>query len=186
EESIRFVIHSNDVDDYGRNVLLYNFLHLTPYFSERLLHVVKTAIEDNGFKRKEPLLPEALKSLTSDEMIFWEKYTHDFRFRENFLEDAFNRVPDRTAWQNAFDILPKVQDILSYIILIHGKNDNVIPASESLALYKQLIAYNKPAYLCISPVLDHGDVQKNLTAYLDFFKILKAFSIFFRLAGNNQ
>ncbi len=183
EKSLSFLLNHNDIDDYGRNILLYNFLPYTAYRSEGILKIIKTAIDDNGFKRPQPLLPEVLKNSEEADALLWQKFEQDISFRKNLLEEAFQLIPEKEQWISAFDIYAKAKQIHAPVIFIHGKNDVVIPPSESESLHRHLISEGKKSYLCITSMLDHGDIQKNISMLFEVIALTKAFGRFFRNAS---
>ncbi len=182
EPSLNFVINSNNIDDYGRNVLLYNFLPYTNLATEGVLNIIKTAIEDNGFKRAEPLLPKVLSQAEGRDAELWKRFENDIPFRKKTLEEAFENVPNKDAWVSAFNVLPKVVAIETPVVFIHGKNDLVIPASESETLHQEFLKHGKNSFLCVTGILDHGDVQKNLSVAFEASRMVKAFHRFLKFS----
>jgi pimeloyl-ACP methyl ester carboxylesterase len=184
EKSLQYLMNRNDIDDYGRNVLLYNFIDKEIGNAEGILKIIKTAIEDNGFKRNHPLLPQILAGANEHDLELWQKLNTDISFRKELLNRAFDKIPDKNEWLGAFDIYPKLKNIEATVVLVHGKNDIVIPPSESEELHNALTLMGKKSYLCITPVLDHGDIQSDVNVISDYVNIYKAFSTFFKAAKN--
>jgi len=182
EKSLNFVMNSNDIDDYGRNVMLYNFLPYTDLATTGILKIIKTAIEDNGYKRKKAMLPDVLRDADEADVVLWKKFEKDTSFRRNVLEQAFQIVPQREKWIEAFDVFPKVSRLQASVVFIHGRNDAVIPASESVQLHHHLVQQKKKSHLCITSMLDHGDIQRNISALFEALGLVRAFSRFFKYA----
>ena len=67
-------------------------------------------------------------------------------------------LADASGVLHGLDALPHASRVHAKVVLLHGPDDRVIPASESIELARRLPA----ARLCLTPLLDHGDTRISL------------------------
>lgn len=185
DRSMRYLLSNPSADDYGRNILLLNFLPYIETHHEELIPILQMAIDDNGFKKRVPQLPLLLKRSHPEVVSQWLKIKYDKDWRMSLFENALKSFPHSSAWQQQFDVIPDLPYLGAPIFLLHGKNDNVIPSSESLDLYAHLKAINKKAFICITPLIDHGDIQQNPFRYLGGISLYHLFNRFINQVSLN-
>lgn len=155
-ETCSFAIGNYLTDDYPSNILFYNYLHLLYNDVRELEEVFYEAALDNGFSRKgkaqiAPVLYEKL-SKGHKEIFDRSKEDADFRkelaskIRESYAEPA-----------NSISPIYYIEKIKSPVCLIHGKDDNVIPESESIRLAARLKEFGLDFCLELTGLLSHGD-----------------------------
>jgi hypothetical protein len=182
ESSLQFIINKQDVDDYGRNVLLHNILNLDASPNLELQNIVKVAIEDNGFKRPIPLAPELVKKLTPENATFWQQYSKDATFRIQYLQVAYKKYMELSIWKEKLNVIDNIGLCKMPIFFLHGKEDNVISANESQQLHQLRLEQNLPSKLYITQILDHGDTSFGFSKFLDVIKMASFFSQYFKTA----
>lgn len=181
--SIKHILEDEGADDYGRNILMKNILEYTPLADQNSLrHLLQTAIEDNGFKREEPLLPLELMNCGSEVVQIWEKINKDPSYRLWLVEEAFKTAPNLIKWQLELDVLECINNCTVPIYLLHGANDLVIPSNESLEIYKKRNKQKLPTKLHLSPLIDHGDAEISLKNWKEILSLNQFFSQFFNTA----
>lgn len=180
ESSLEFIMKKQDVDDYGRNVLLHNILNLDSPPNLELQTLVKVAIEDNGFKRPIPLSTNLSKSLSNENFTFWEHYSKDEAFRIQFLHDALKQFKELTIWKEKLNVIDNICACKMKLFFLHGKDDNVISANESQQLHQLRRKNNLPSKLFISQILDHGDTSFGFNKIFDVLKMASFFSQYFK------
>lgn len=181
--SLHFVLSKQDIDDYGRNIIFKNFYHINYGQNEIFKNLVWAALKDNGMKRsKENLeLPKLIQACPSKEYQIWKKYADNPSQRLQFFQDALKKDNKVQKWLQDLNVEDKVQCISCPVVFIHGKNDKVIPASESLILHHKLTENKRKSFYLATSLLDHGDIQIDRHVFSEVKKLIHAFNNFFRL-----
>jgi len=82
------------------------------------------------------------------------------------------------VWKERLDLSKHAAKITCPVTIIHGKDDNVIPASQSILLYTLLKEKNKHVHLELSELLDHGDMQFRFSIIRQIANMAKAINYF--------
>lgn len=179
ETTIQFALtNEKNEDDYGMHILMKNFLKYEVGNNPRLEELVQTAIEDNGLKRKVPLLPSLLAQTDSTTADLYNKLRFNTEFRRDLIMQAWTKIPDFAIWENRLDLSKHAYKITCSITIIHGKEDVVIPSSESIMLNSLLKDKNPKVHLELSNLLDHGDLKVGFKIFSEINKLAKAFNYF--------
>jgi hypothetical protein len=180
---LSFVLYNNQIDDYARNVILKNFISYTNLPNKELLKDLLTiAIEDNGFKRKESILPQKIENLDVDIKLEWLDLLNNIEFRRKLFNDLKKQNNIVNHLQKKLNVIDCVDKYDTPLILIHGKNDDVIPSDESLQIYNKRKEKDLPSFLCITDLLSHGDSKISITSLKEIWQLANAFSYFFKYA----
>jgi len=183
EDSIAFVMQKNDVDDYGRNIIFKNILpHINVANKEKLQSLIQTAIEDNGFKRNEELLPQLLQNSEKQILKVWQDYNENAIFRMELYQEAQTNFPTIKNWSKHFNVVDNIKQVKAKVFLLHGKTDNVISPEESKKLHYIRQENQLQSKLCISNVLDHGDTSISIKNVIEIYELSQFFSQFFKIA----
>ncbi len=184
ENVFEYVLGKEDADDYGRNILLKNFIPYHPKWKNNsdLKNIVKEAIYDNGLKRKIPFLPKFVMSADTSTKCFWNQWKSDKSFRLDFIKNLIQENVEIQQWMHVFDVTKTIHLVNAPVVFIHGTYDNVIPPSESKHLHQLRIEKQLPSHLCITEMISHGDRVSKMYNTSEYFKIIRAFNIFFRNA----
>ena len=183
EDSIQFVMQKSDVDDYGRNIIFKNIVpHISIVEKENLLHIVQTAIEDNGFKRKQLELPLLLNNCEKIILDVWKNYNENAEYRMKLYAEAQVNYPVIKNWNKYFNVVDNIKKVEAQVFLLHGKTDNVISPEESTKLHQIRTENNLQSKLCISNVLDHGDTSISFKNVIEIYQLTSFFSQFFKVA----
>ncbi len=175
----KFVVDNFDKDDYGTFILFYNFFEFI-FKSTNLKNLFLARALDNGMRRHNTSLalsPKLEKKLTKSEKENYYKITTNAQYRKDLIEKIISKSSKFSA-----QISPKffVSSIKSKLTLIHGKNDLVIPESETIQLSKFLTENKIKHNVCFTELLSHGDRVSYLDK-LDKIPILaKTFGMFFK------
>lgn len=180
ETVMEFLLGAEDADEYGKCIVLWNFAHMALGDHPRVFDAFKLAAEDDGFRRNgtdAALLPPHLASLSEKERELFEKlrWNADYRvamFRE-LLRDESNR--DKVHGLSA---MAHASELKAPVALVHGKNDDVIGAQESVDLYREFQRVGVPARLCLTPLISHGDTGINLSLIKDVYELASIFGYF--------
>jgi pimeloyl-ACP methyl ester carboxylesterase len=174
------LMHTKSEDPYAMMVLVRNLLPYTPWYSEDLDQILLTAILDNGFKRRVPESYLKLSKTSASVRALFHNITADLNFRTQMFSLALEKIEEKENWRDRFDISRKIAQLEASISLIHGREDAVIPASESEQLFQLLKNNNKPASLLITDLLDHGDTNWSLSSLKEVHGLCQMFAGFFQ------
>ncbi|MDZ4668764.1 MAG: hypothetical protein SGJ00_12915 [bacterium] len=179
ESTIEFAVsNEKNVDDYGMHILMKNFLKYEIGSNPKLDEIVHTALEDNGLKRPIPLLPSVLAQADPETIDLYNRLRNDSAFRREMILKALNKIPNSAIWKNRFDLSKHAHKITCPVTIIHGKDDNVIPSSQSVLLCSLISENNKRVHLELSDILDHGDLKFGFKIFREIANLAKAFNYF--------
>ncbi len=179
ETTIQFALtNEKNVDDYGMHVLMKNFLKYEVGNNPALEALIHTALEDNGLKRQVPLLPNLLAQTDAATVELYKKLRFNTEYRSEVIMRAWTKIPDFAIWKDRLDLSKHAHKISCPVTIIHGKDDNVIPSSESKLLYSLLKNKNPNIHLEVSNLLDHGDMKVGVKIFSEVTNLAKAFNCF--------
>ncbi len=179
EETIQYVIQNQEADDYGRNVLFKCLLEKIEFPNKiQILDILQTAIEDNGFKRMKPDLALVLDKSSKEAKLFWESFSKDSSYRSLLFQEFKAKILDYDQWIDLLNPIIDLNKVKANVVFIHGKNDDVIPARQSLNLHQKRLHHGLTSYCVITSLLDHGDIQYGLLAIKEIHRLRKAFHNF--------
>mmetsp|Transcript_13635 Transcript_13635/g.54663 ORF Transcript_13635/g.54663 Transcript_13635/m.54663 type:complete len:176 (-) Transcript_13635:4149-4676(-) len=139
-------------------------------------HNESRSIRTELLKKKMHLHPNAAEK--------YIKLMSDVEMRRKVLETLWPKMEARMSDLSPDNHVSKVMTNLT--VLVHGLDDDVFPASESLALYEKFVSANQPASVCTSPLLGHARKQLP-TPDVEFFRnvlnLCRAFGSFLTLAS---
>ncbi len=179
ETTIQFALtNEKNTDDYGMHILMKNFLKYEVGNNPPLEELVITALADNGLKRAIPLLPSLLAQTDLATVDLYNKLRFNTEFRRDLIMRAWTKIPDFAIWKERLDLSKHAHKITCPLTLIHGKNDNVIPASESILLHSLNRVNNQKVLLEVSNLLDHGNLKVGFSIFSEITHLAKAFNHF--------
>ncbi|MFZ4796050.1 MAG: hypothetical protein ACOYMA_01065 [Bacteroidia bacterium] len=179
ETTIQFALtNEKNVDDYGMHILMKNFMKYEVGNNPKLENLVQTALEDNGLRRQVPLLPSLLAQTDLATVDLYKKIRYNTEFRRDLMMRAWTKIPDFAIWKHRLDLSKHANKITCPLTIIHGKEDNVIPSSESILLNSLLKDKNQRIHLEVSNLLDHGDMKVGLKIFSEIANLAKAFNFF--------
>ena len=181
ESTIEFALtNEENTDDYGMHILMKNFLHHEIGRNESMEKIIQTALEDNGLKRKSPLLPIVLSATETDVLDFYHQLRYNTEFRRKTIMGSWQKIPNFERWKYSLDLSKHAHKITCPITLIHGKSDVVIPSTESVLLHSLLVHHNPNIHLELSELLDHGDLKVGFGIFKSVGNLAKAFGNFLK------
>jgi len=179
ESTIQFALgNPNKTDDYGMHVILKNFLPYAIGDKPELEAILQTALADNGLRRKEPQLPALLQQVSKETSDFYGQLKNDAGYRQALIQQAYTKIPDFNSWKNRLDLSQHAHKINCKVAIVHGKDDDVIPASESVLLHQLIHAQNPQVRLEVSPLLSHGDPKFGWKVLGEVASLARAFAYF--------
>lgn len=173
-------------DDYGMHILLKNFMKYSIGHQPGMETLVQTALEDNGLKRTKPHLPEMLKDAKPDDAAQYLTFINEAKSRKEMLEQAFASIPDFENWRHSLDLSKHAHEIKCPVVIIHGKDDIVIPAEQSKMLFAILEKENPKNKLVVSSLLSHGDPKLTLEIFKEVVVLSRAFGSFINYAEGQK
>jgi pimeloyl-ACP methyl ester carboxylesterase len=179
ESTIEFAVsNEKNEDDYGMHILMKNFLKYEIGNNPKLEEIIITALEDNGLKRPIPLLPSLLALANPATIDLYTMLRNNAPYRREMILSALNKTPNATIWKNRLDLLRHAHKITCPITIIHGKDDNVIPSSQSVLLHSLLKGNKQQVHLELSDLLDHADLKVGFKIFSQIANLAKAFNYF--------
>ena len=173
-----FVVSNYHIDDYGTNVLFYNFIDKVEQKYLSLKEYFYQAALDNGLhrKNKNPQAPTIFMKLSTVEKDFLKQIESSSKLRKQIAEEISSQMREPSK-----SISPeyRINSIKAKISILHGKNDYVIPESESILLSNSLKFFNKEHNLQITGLLDHGDKVSYINKIHEIPNLAKSFGYFF-------
>ena len=179
ETSITYLISNQQSDNYGRLIVLKNFLKYSIDVSGAVYKAFDTAISDNFFKKKKPELPDYLKTLSLKDYDITSRLLNNPYFRLYH----WNRIKKNDNFQQIMDQFPPgnyLKNINASVLLIHGIHDNVIPPEESITLFTNLKCKKVKSKLILTPLMSHSEIKLNINVLPALIDLLSGLSFFFR------
>lgn len=156
EAVVPHILEHFETENYGNFILLHNFIHLTVKNSEKLESVLWEAAMDNALNRKNG---EAVAPRLQSELEPRDRQIFESICREKSYRTALGEEIRETAGLLLRDLSPihYIKDISIPVSIIHGRNDYVIPETESVRISERMNEYGKQNRLEITSLLSHGD-----------------------------
>ena len=171
-----FLVNADRSDPYGRLLMLRSYYREIEPESGPFHQILDRCIEEcvsqknrwdarRSLDRSDPLECRIYRMLTdvTEREMFKKKMTTAFDQSWSGYRTQLDFVRKETA-----------------VLLIHGRDDRVIPAGESKRLARRLAGRQIPVYLCITRFLSHGDSTISLRQLPELYRLLGGFSWFFR------
>lgn len=179
---LRFIFAEQSCDEYARMIILRNFIHHSIGRNPRIVKALEIAYLDNGFRREEPELPLYLERLSKTDWRLFHLLKNDPESRMMHWGRIKKHSPGVRRMLSGLSVVSHLPGINARVVLVHGADDRVIPASESVQLHERLKLLNKDARLLLTPLISHGDVRLSPSMIPDILRLLGAFAHFFRRA----
>jgi pimeloyl-ACP methyl ester carboxylesterase len=186
EGTLSHLMHVKKADPYVRLIILANFL---PRLKDgkRLGRYYIAAANDNwqetasknpslhGFEPTDERI-KALRRLNAKERELVARIEDDAEFRLNLAQRL---LPVMRRELSAYNVLKAAGSIKAAVFLLHGAEDDVIPARESMELFPVL----RDARLVVTPFMGHSHAAVSLRLIGDVVKLVAGFAWFFRKAA---
>ena len=183
-----FLLYRDNIDDYGKNIMLYNFVrYLHPlgknieqyFYLSAICASLKNTPKKTELRRKTEQLVRVQKGFSKKEEALLDVVLRE----KTYLKKNWYKATKYGAREIYDELNPVkyVDKIDVPIILVHGLNDPVIPASESVLLAQKLRKKKKVHRFNLTSLLGHGDYQLNLKLIYDIFSFSRSLSFFLKL-----
>ncbi len=186
ETVIRNLFANQELDAYGRMILLLNFLPISIGENENLFRALTLAILDNYHKSNEATLGPHYHSMKKEDQLLFDRLKNDTEFRMYHWNQIVQNGGESRVLLTALSVIEYIDKMKIPTLLVHGIKDDVVPASESLLLYKELRKRKIQSKLCITSLISHGDTGFSLKTLIEFPMIIDAFSFFFANATDHK
>lgn len=176
-ETILHIIDNENADPYAQHIMLYNFIEGVLGKNPEIKQALWLSIEDNWYQREQSQLDKYIKTLSEKKQQHIQKILHD---KEYQLEIAYKVMKDQMRLTEELRTINRVNGLKAATLLVHGKDDNVIPATQSDKLFQKMIEFGKTARVLKTPVISHGDTSIGLSMFPEISKLVAAFGWYFK------
>ena len=181
DSTLHYIFERDDIDDYGRMIVLKNFAHLVLGKRSKLLRAFELAAIDNSFEAPPVQLPAYLETLGRKDRELFDRFRASADFRLEQLDRMLEKDPKT---RSALNFAERMSGLSAAVTLIHGQYDPVIPASESVDLERRMKSMGLDVKLEITPLISHGDSAVTPGMMLRLPSLIGAFAHFFRNAAD--
>jgi hypothetical protein len=179
ETIIENLFSIQELDEYGRLILLYNFLPISIGSNPSLFQAFEYAILDNYHKNKDNLFQPHFSKMKKKDQILFERIKNEPEFRIEHWRKIVKNGGKSRILLTELSVLHHISKLNLPILLVHGEKDDVVPPSESKLVYDSLQSRKVKSKLCITNLISHGDTGFSLKTVLEIPKIIDSFSFFF-------
>lgn len=182
DTALEFLLEAEHADEYGKLITLWNFIEHGIGRKKRVIEGFRIAALDNGHRREntaEAGLPPYLETLRARERALFQELRHDRVARLAAWAKAYRTRPLQEI-VSAFDLMPRLNQVKCPVTLVHGRDDDVIPATESELLYEKLVRNGTPAKLCLTQLISHGDAEVGPSMLPDALRLAGSFGYFLK------
>ncbi|MBI1193555.1 MAG: hypothetical protein GC205_10315 [Bacteroidetes bacterium] len=173
-------------DDYGRFVLWLNFAEWVVGEQPELGQLFRTAIDDDGWKRRYPHLPAQLAQANPQTRSLFRRFVYDTTYRDMRWQQVCQQLQANKDWLRQMNPVNHMQQLGAPLYLLHGQQDDVILPRESEDLKKLLARYDHPCTLLLSPLISHADLSYSWKTPLHAIQLMGLFSGFFQCVWERQ
>ncbi|HSV97131.1 MAG TPA: hypothetical protein VLM75_09375 [Spirochaetota bacterium] len=186
DSAVEYLLAGQDIDDYGRLIILRNFITHAPGFSKNIPDVLHAGILDNGLHRSVPELPLHLERLSGRERRKLTRLLGEPDFRLMQWQRILERSRKIRKLLRDLSVVSRLEGLRAPVALIHGAEDRVIPPTESILLNDRLRHHKVRSRLVITPLLSHGDISMGLNAIMEILRVVWLFAFFFHHASARE
>ena len=170
-------LESETMDPYARLIVLRNYLEQLAGASEGVLQALDVAIDDNWHARSPGAFPTVLAALPRGQRQALNAYLFDLPTRRRLARQLLDHA---SGWVDPLGVLDVADRIAPPVVLVHGVDDDVIPAEESSRLHARLRGEGRDSHLLLTRLLSHGDARLG-SAIVELPLAIGAFARWFRL-----
>ncbi|MEO0594210.1 MAG: prolyl oligopeptidase family serine peptidase [Myxococcota bacterium] len=174
---IRFLMEDEAAHDYGRLIVLRNFIHRSLDTAEPIEVALDQAIVDAALRHEDPGHERLLASLEPSQAQRLGELLFDARVRGRYVGAMLSRDDDRLL--ERLSVSAVASRIRVPVTLLHGSGDDVIPPEESVALCQVLERHGVDVHLNVSPLISHGDTQSFWRERQSLIEVVRTFAHFF-------
>jgi hypothetical protein len=183
--TVDYVMHQGR-DPYGRHVIWMNFAERISGPNPALLRLFRTAIDDDGWQRRHPHLPGALRQADPHTRALFKRFAYDPVFSDMHWREVAAQLRQDPRWLGGMNPLDRVTQLQSALYLLHGRSDEVIPPRESQDLHRAYRAVGGRSSLLLSPLISHADLTYSWRTPFDAWQLSRLLAAFFSRASRAQ
>ncbi len=178
DSTLKFFFTHPNIDPYGLLIILKNFIEFLPEYNDiDLKKAIEIAIHRNALNQDNEELENFLKDKPAVQQIL-QQLLYDSSFKKTILSRLLKSEIIHNHFIEKFNIKNAISKSSIKIILLHGKNDNVIPSQQSFLLFQTLQQNHIRSRMLITSLLDHGNVKFDFNLIWEFFQLVRAISLF--------
>ncbi|TGK08336.1 alpha/beta hydrolase [Leptospira selangorensis] len=181
QSTLDYVMTSDEGDEYGRMILLYNFVkYALKSENQELEFALKACVLDGSFSRETLELPTVLENISAENKEVFFKLREDKSFREKIWKEIVANAGSQSSFLQELQVKDKLHLLDCHVSIVHGLGDNVVPAKEAVILKENLP--RKKSKLVLTPLISHGDVGISLAQLPAIYDLVQGFAFFFKNA----
>ena len=182
---VPFLLEQQDNDEYGRMIILKNFIHYSTGRNQNLERALELAYHDGGYMRQTEKLVLFLKNISENDLKLFNELRND---PEERMKHWKRIISDPVAFSviKALDVLPVIGKVSVPVSFIHGRNDDVISFKESELLYSELKKFGTPCRLSVTSLVSHGNSTFRIISIREIISLIRAFAFFFNKACSSS
>lgn len=172
----RFMMRDPSCDEYPRLIVFKNLAPAIIGHRPDVLRGLDVALLDNWHQRVAPEFPAFLSTCNAEDRALLAALRTD--------PEAWGDLGDQLMALHehdlaGLDVVAIADRVRVPCVLLHGSDDRVIPARESVRLHGALVAAGARSRLVVTPLLGHGDTRFGLRTLPDLVRVIAAFRSFF-------
>ncbi|TGK01358.1 alpha/beta hydrolase [Leptospira langatensis] len=180
QTTLDYVMTSDDGDEYGRMILLYNFIKFALQTeNSELEKALKACVLDGSFSRETLELPTVLESIKPENREVFTRLREDKAFREGIWKQIVANAGTDSSFLTELQVKDKLHLLECPVSIVHGLGDNVVPSQEARIMKDHL---KKKAKLVLTPLISHGDVGISISQVPAIYQLIEGFAFFFKNA----
>ncbi len=185
ETTLDYVMSSEDGDEYGRMILLYNFLkYALPLENGELESALKACVMDGSFSRDSLQLPEVMERIRPENKEIFQKLREDKTYRSAIWKQILSNAGKERSFLQDLQVKDKLHLLNCPISIVHGIGDNVVPSQEAVLMKNSLP--ERTSKLVLTPLISHGDVGISLSQIPAIYDLIQGFAFFFKNASESE
>jgi pimeloyl-ACP methyl ester carboxylesterase len=182
EKVIGNLFENQNLDEYGRMILLLNFLPISIGENKDLFKALRLAILDNYYKYKDNLLAPHYQVMKKKDRELFDQLKNDTNFRMKHWNAILKKGGKNRILLTALSVTSHIEALKIPTLFVHGAKDDVVPATESEMMHEKLSKIGRPSKLCITNLISHGDTGFSPRTLIELPRLIDSFSYFFRNA----
>ena len=120
ETSVEFLLGRQDNDEYGRLIILRNFIHHSIGPSEDLSEALRVAILDNGHCRENPELPALLRTMPPGVRRIFTRLQRESAYRWYHWKRICSPAKGVSGMLKRLSALSMIDSLKAAVALVHG------------------------------------------------------------------
>jgi pimeloyl-ACP methyl ester carboxylesterase len=182
EATLGTVFLDPKVDEYGRLILLKNFIHRSVGRLPGMQKALRALLHDNYFQPAVPSYPVHEASLQPSTRRMLQRLRTQETFRAAQWRKILSGASRARTTLSKLCLLKNARPVRTAVTLIHGQEDSVVLSEQSRILHRALLGHGINSSLVITPLISHGDSQITIGQAPALLDLCRGFAHFFRFA----